>query len=223
MTSSTTSAEPDRASSDAQSGPEGPRSALPTALTVLRMVLGPTVAAIILYAMTFLYSDHALAGRLFALALVVFLIAAATDWLDGFFARKLNAVTPLGAALDHCADKVLIACVLVALAYAALPFDLVVAAMILIGRDIAVAGLREGLSNSGRPLPVGAVGKWKAAAEMAGVGAFLAFQSSALLLTSPAIIIGLSYAAEILLWAAAALALISAAQYVAAAMKPAKA
>jgi CDP-diacylglycerol--glycerol-3-phosphate 3-phosphatidyltransferase len=162
-----------------------------------------------------------LAGLIYAVALVVFLIAAATDWLDGYFARKLNAVTPLGAALDHCADKVLIACTLLALAYAALPLDLVVAAVIVLGRDIAVAGLREGLSNSGRTLPVGSVGKWKAAAEMAGVGAFLAYAASALLTDSASIVVGLNYAARILLWAGAGLALISAAQYVGAAMKPA--
>jgi CDP-diacylglycerol--glycerol-3-phosphate 3-phosphatidyltransferase len=190
-------------------------------LTISRMALGPVIAGLILTALTYVYTDRILAGLIYAVALVVFLIAAATDWLDGYFARKLNAVTPLGAALDHCADKVLIACTLLALAYAALPLDLVVAAVIILGRDIAVAGLREGLSNSGRPLPVGSVGKWKAAAEMAGVGAFLAYAASALLTDSASIVVGLNYAARILLWAGAGLALISAAQYVGAAMKPA--
>jgi CDP-diacylglycerol--glycerol-3-phosphate 3-phosphatidyltransferase len=190
-------------------------------LTISRIVLGPVIAGLILTALTYVYTDRTLAGLIYAVALVVFLIAAATDWLDGYFARKLNAVTPLGAALDHCADKVLIACTLLALAYAALPLDLVVAAVIVLGRDIAVAGLREGLSNSGRSIPVGSVGKWKAAAEMAGVGAFLAYASSALLTDSASIVVGLNYAARILLWAGAGLALISAAQYVGAAMKPA--
>jgi CDP-diacylglycerol--glycerol-3-phosphate 3-phosphatidyltransferase len=190
-------------------------------LTISRMALGPVIAGLILTALTYVYTDRILAGLIYAVALVVFLIAAATDWLDGYFARKLNAVTPLGAALDHCADKVLIACTLLALAYAALPLDLVVAAVIVLGRDIAVAGLREGLSNSGRTLPVGSVGKWKAAAEMAGVGAFLAYAASALLTDSASIVVGLNYAARILLWAGAGLALISAGQYVGAAMKPA--
>ena len=94
-------------------------------LTITRIVLGPVIAGLILAAMTFLYTDRAVAGLIYAVTLVVFLIAAATDWLDGYFARKLNAVTPLGAALDHCADKVLIACTLLALACAALPFDVV--------------------------------------------------------------------------------------------------
>ncbi|MFT3727987.1 MAG: CDP-diacylglycerol--glycerol-3-phosphate 3-phosphatidyltransferase [Terricaulis sp.] len=210
MTSSTTSADAGR-----------PPSSLPTLFTVIRMVLGPVVAGLILYAMTYNYVDHAFAGYIYGLTLIVFLFAAATDWIDGYLARKLNATSALGAALDHCADKVLIACTLIALSYAALPFDLVVATVIILGRDIAVAGLREGLSNSGRQLPVGVIGKWKAAAEMAGVGAFLAYQASAMLIDSATIIVGLVTAARILLWAGAALALISAAQYVGAAMKPA--
>jgi phosphatidylglycerophosphate synthase len=91
----------------------------------------------------------------------------------------------------------------------------VVAAVLILGRDVAVAGLREGISAQGKTLPVSDLGKWKAAAEMAGVGAFLAFQAAALLLAPPSVIVGLDWAARILLWAAAALALISGAQYLA--------
>jgi len=220
MTTSTTNAE--ATPSDAQRGPETPRSIWPTVLTVTRIVLGPVIAGMVLVAVAVYYAgfDRLLAGFIYALALIVFIIAAATDWLDGYLARKLDAVTPLGAALDHCADKVLITCVLVALAYAALPFNLVVAAVIILGRDVAVAGLREGLSASGRVIPVGSLGKWKAAAEMAGVGAFLAYQASALLFDSADLARGLEWAATILLWAAAALALMSGGQYVFAAMKP---
>jgi phosphatidylglycerophosphate synthase len=68
-------------------------------------------------------------------------------------------------------------------------------------------------------LPVSQLGKWKAAAEMAGVGAFLAFQTSVLLGStfgaSISVVVGLDWAARILLWTAAALALTSGAQYVA--------
>lgn len=225
MTSSTTSAEsPDRASSDAQSGLEGPRSKsnIPTLLTVFRMAMGPAIAGLVLWAASVTYSDPYLAGFIYTLTLVLFIFAAASDFLDGWLARKLDAVTPLGAALDHSADKVLITCVLVALAYAALPFMLAIAAVLILGRDVAVAGLREGLSAQGRAMPVGQLGKWKAAAEMAGVGAFLAFQMLALLrITPPSIVLGLDWAARALLWAAAGLALISAAQYVGALLKKA--
>jgi CDP-diacylglycerol--glycerol-3-phosphate 3-phosphatidyltransferase len=192
---------------------------LPTLLTIFRIVMGPVIAALVLWAADVTYADRLLAGFIYALCLILFLIAAATDWLDGYLARKLGAVTPLGAALDHAADKVLITCVLVALAYAALPLMLVAAAVLILGRDVAVAGLREGISAQGKSLPVSQLGKWKAAAEMAGVGAFLAFQAAAILVAPASVIVGLDWAAALLLWSAAALALISGAQYVGALVK----
>ena len=188
-------------------------SRLPTLLTLFRMIMGPGLAALILWAGAVLYSDRLLAGLLFLLTLILFVLASATDWLDGWLARKLDAVTPMGAALDHVADKVLIACILLALAYAALPLDLTAAAVIIVGRDLAIAGLREGVSNSGRTLPVNTLGKWKAAAEMAGVGAFLAYQAAALFQFQANVVLGLYWAARILIWAAAIAALISGAVY----------
>jgi CDP-diacylglycerol--glycerol-3-phosphate 3-phosphatidyltransferase len=211
-----TSTKPERTSEDAQSGPEGPRSFLPTLLTVFRIAMGPAIAGLVLVASTQLYADRLLAGFIYALCFILFVLAAFSDWLDGWLARKLNAVSPLGAALDHVADKVLIACCLIALAYAALPLSLVAAAIVILGRDIAIAGLREALALQGREMPVGELGKWKAAAEMAGVGAMFAHQAAALLFASPALIVGLSWGAQILLWTAAGLALLSAAQYLAA-------
>ena len=204
MTSSTTT------SADAPAK----KSTLPLFLTLFRIAMGPAIAALILWSASVLHRDPLLAGFIYALCLILFVLAAITDWLDGALARKLNAVTPLGAALDHTADKVLIVCVLLALAYAALPLELVAAALIIIGRDVAIAGLREALGAQGKTLPVSQLGKWKAAAEMAGVGAFLAFQAAALLYAPEGAIAGLSWAARILLWAAAALALVSGAQYV---------
>lgn len=198
-------------------------SAIPTLLTIFRIAMGPVIAALILWAASELHKDPLLSGFIYALAFILFLLAASTDWLDGYLARKWDAVTPLGAALDHAADKVLITCVLVALAYAALPMMLVAAAVIILGRDVAVAGLREGLSAQGKSLPVSQLGKWKAAAEMAGVGAYLAFQAAALLAPAfgiPASVgVGLDWAARLLLWSAAVLALISGAQYLAAQLK----
>jgi CDP-diacylglycerol--glycerol-3-phosphate 3-phosphatidyltransferase len=192
---------------------------LPTLLTVFRIAMGPAVAALVLWAASLLHVDAQIAGLIYALALILFVLAALTDWLDGYLARKWNAVTPLGAALDHSADKVLITCVLVALAYASLPMALVAAAVVILGRDVAVAGLREGISAQGKTLPVSQLGKWKAAAEMAGVGAYLAFQVAVLLSAPLSVMLGLDWAARILIWSAAVLALISGAQYVAALLK----
>jgi CDP-diacylglycerol--glycerol-3-phosphate 3-phosphatidyltransferase len=195
------------------------KSSIPTLLTAFRIIAAPVIAGLVLWASTYLYSDPYLAGFIYALTFVLFVIAALTDWLDGYLARRLDAVTPLGAALDHAADKVLITCTLVALAFAALPIGLVVASVLILGRDVAVAGLREGIAAQGKSLPVSQLGKWKAAAEMAGVGAFLAFQTAALLQADANIVVGLDWAARVLIWAAAALALLSGAQYLGALLK----
>lgn len=221
MTTSTTGSEApkERASSDAGRGPEGPRAFIPTLLTLFRMAMGPAIAALVLWAASQLYVDRLLSGFIYALCFILFALAAATDWLDGWLARKLDAVTPLGAALDHSADKVLVTCVLVALAYAALPMMLVAAAVLILGRDVAVAGLREALGAQGATLAVSQLGKWKAAAEMGGVAAFLAFQAGALLFAPTGVVIGLDWAARIMLWSAAALALLSAAGYVSALLR----
>jgi CDP-diacylglycerol--glycerol-3-phosphate 3-phosphatidyltransferase len=190
-------------------------SNLPTLLTIFRIAAAPAIAGLVLWASQIVHVNAETAGQVYLAALVLFIAASLTDWLDGYLARKLDAVTPLGAALDHAADKVLITCVLVALAYAALPWWLVLASVLILGRDVAVAGLREGISAQGKTLPVSDLGKWKADAEMAGVAAFLAFQTAALMLAPQSVILGLDWAARILLWAAAALALISGAQYLA--------
>jgi cardiolipin synthase (CMP-forming) len=194
---------------------------VPTILTIFRIAMGPVIAALVLWAAEVTYIDRVVAGLIYALCAILFVLAAITDFLDGYIARKYDAVTPLGAALDHSADKVLVTCVLVALAYAALPMQLVAAAVIILGRDIAVAGLREGISAQGKTLPVSELGKWKATAEMAGVGAFLVFQASALMLAPVTVVLGLDWAARILLWSAALLALISGAQYLRTLLKPA--
>ncbi|MEQ1618524.1 MAG: CDP-diacylglycerol--glycerol-3-phosphate 3-phosphatidyltransferase [Terricaulis sp.] len=188
---------------------------LPTLLTLFRIAMGPTIAGLILWASQVTFSDRTLAAQLYVASLFVFGLAAASDWLDGWLARKLGMVTRLGAALDHSADKVLITCVLVALAYADLPMPLVVAAIIILGRDVAVAGVREALGARGEALPVSSLGKWKAVVEMAGVGAFLAFQASVLYNSSADLVHSLNRAAQVLLWTAAALALVSGADYAA--------
>jgi CDP-diacylglycerol--glycerol-3-phosphate 3-phosphatidyltransferase len=192
---------------------------LPTALTLFRIALGPITAALILWAAHELYADRLLAGFIFALATILFVLASLTDWVDGWAARKFDAVTPLGAALDHSADKVLVTCALVALAYTALPMHLTAAAVIILGRDVLIAGLREGLSQSGRALAVSDLGKWKAAAEMAGVASFLAFQAAAILYAPPNTVLGLNWAASLLIWIAAGLALFSGGQYALALMR----
>lgn len=201
-------------------------SALPTALTIARLVAAPLTAGFILW------GDHVLftaggeyAALLIGAALLIFILAALTDWADGALARRLNAVTPLGAALDHAADKALVTATLVALAATFLPFDLVIAAGLILTRDVAVAGLREGLALSGRKLPVSGLGKLKTVLELVGVGAAIALQLAALLAPAseqPLEVLNLiGMLSRFSLWAAAALALWSGAVYARDALRPA--
>ena len=180
----------------------------PTILSAARMIAAPIVAGLILWA------GAANSPSLYGLSAVVFILAALTDLLDGWLARSTGSVTPFGAALDHAADKALVAGALVALAFAAFTLPLAIAAAILIVRDIAIAGLREGLSAAGRTLPVSHVGKAKAAAEMIAIAALLlAYAAAPFAETFAALgLVGL--------WLAAALALWSAAAYVRVALTP---
>jgi CDP-diacylglycerol--glycerol-3-phosphate 3-phosphatidyltransferase len=186
---------------------------LPMILTWSRIIAGPIIAAIVISAASLSFSDPQSSGLLFAGAAVLFVLAALTDWLDGALARKMGTVSPLGAALDHGADKVLTGTVLIALAYAALSADLVIAALLIVGRDALLAALREGFALSGRALPVSQGGKWKTGLLLTAIIALLAAQVSILLGGGEGVVAALSGAGRALLWAAAALALWSAAGY----------
>jgi CDP-diacylglycerol--glycerol-3-phosphate 3-phosphatidyltransferase len=201
------------------------RSSLPNALTIARIVAAPVVGGLLLLGGGANYT----LGRepviwIYVAALLVFVLAALTDWLDGALARKLDAASPLGAALDHAADKALVTASLLALAATALPYDLIFAAGIILVRDVTVAGLREGLSLSGRALPVSSLGKIKTVLELVAVGVAIAVQIAALAATDPSGVLQpmqvLTFLARASLWAAAALALWSGAEYARAALKP---
>ncbi len=184
-----------------------PLHRLPTILTLARLIAGPIVAGMVLWAHGLVYVERERAGLIFLAAACVFALAALTDWLDGFLARALKATSVMGAALDHAADKALTISALVALAYASLSAPLVVATIIVIGRDVAVAGLREGLAESGRRLPVSWAGKIKAAVELAAITALLATQAASLLGAPERIFTALAWGSAAGLWLAALLAL----------------
>ena len=102
-------------------------------------------------------------------ATVMFVVFAATDWLDGYLARKLNQVSAFGAFLDPVADKFLVcACVLVLV-------DLgradVFVALIIIGREIAISALREWMAQIGaaKSVAVHMIGKLKTTAQMVAI------------------------------------------------------
>ena len=122
---------------------------IPIALTLVRIVLVPLV-------IVFLISSE----RVHVLiAAVIFLAASLTDWLDGTIARRTNQVTRLGTMLDPVADKLLVAAALVSL----VQVDMVAAwiALVIIGRELAVTGLRGVALSMGVVVPASRLGKWK--------------------------------------------------------------
>lgn len=108
-------------------------------------------------------------------ALVIFTIAALTDFLDGWVARKRGESSALGAALDPIADKLLVAAALVLLVRNGVIRDAgVVAALIILLRELLVAGLREAMAQRGLSLPVAPLAKWKTTFQLVACGFLLA-------------------------------------------------
>ncbi len=106
----------------------------------------------------------------------IFAVAAATDWVDGYLARRLGQMTKLGAFLDPVADKlmVVIALVLLVERYDTIMFTL--AACVIIGREIVVSALREWMAELGQrtSVAVSYVGKVKTAFQMVAIVGLLA-------------------------------------------------
>jgi len=106
---------------------------------------------------------------------IVFALASATDWLDGYLARKWGQVTKIGKLLDPIADKLLIMAALVMLVKSPPLPDVVPAwiAIVIIGREFAVTGLRSIASSEGIVIPAETMGKYKVGAQITAVLAFL--------------------------------------------------
>jgi len=102
-------------------------------------------------------------------ATIVFALAAVTDWLDGYWARRFNQMSGFGAFLDPVADKLMVAAALIVL----VEFERIgaVIALIIIGREIAISALREWMANIGKSsnVAVAMIGKVKTAAQMLAI------------------------------------------------------
>jgi cardiolipin synthase len=102
-------------------------------------------------------------------ATVLFVVAAITDWVDGYVARRFGQQTAFGAFLDPVADKLLVCVALVML----LELDRVgsIVASIIIGREIAISALREWMATMGarKSVAVNSLGKFKTAAQMTAI------------------------------------------------------
>nr|CRH04996.1 CDP-diacylglycerol--glycerol-3-phosphate 3-phosphatidyltransferase [Candidatus Magnetococcus massalia] len=135
---------------------------------------------------------------------LLFLIAAATDWADGYLARARGQLTAFGRFLDPVADKLLVVSALVIL----LAQDRVHLAvvLVLISREIIIMALREFMAGKGGGVPVSWVGKWKTALQMGGI--------TFLLLHDALMDIPLQASGQILLYSSALLSVWSAYLYI---------
>ena len=173
---------------------------IPNLLTVLRVLLIPVF--VLLFYLPFSWSHLA--------ASAVFAFAAATDWLDGYLARRLQQSTAFGAFLDPVADKLIVAVALVLLVDEHASLWLTLPAAVIISREIVVSALREWMAELGAraQVAVSNVGKWKTAAQMLALVILLAHSPQF------SFWIGLGYG---LLFVSAALTLWSMTQYLRAA------
>jgi len=138
---------------------------LPTALTLGRVAIIPVVLGLF-------YVDWQHARQASA---VLFVVAAFTDWLDGWLARRWNQTSNFGAFLDPVADKLLVAVALVMLLRDHSTGLMGVLVAVIIGREITISALREWLAEMGerKRVAVGMLGKVKTAFQMTAISLML--------------------------------------------------
>lgn len=138
---------------------------IPNILTYIRILAVPAMAACF-------YLDGDIANWL---ALLIFILAAITDFFDGYLARIWHQQSALGRMLDPIADKLLISVALLMLAGNQIIWGWsLIAAIIILCREILVSGLREFLAELKVSVPVSQLAKWKTTVQMVAVGFLLA-------------------------------------------------
>ena len=137
---------------------------LPNSLTIARIFLVPVLVSVLLTK----FEGRLVMGLPVELvAAAIFGLASLTDWLDGYIARRRQQVTPLGQMLDPLADKLLISATLVSLVQLGLASAWMVA--VIIGREIAVTGLRNLAYSRGLAMPASGLGKFKMASQVVAI------------------------------------------------------
>lgn len=171
---------------------------LPNILTYGRIVAVPIVAALLLWG----------GDRARWICVGIYIVAAITDFFDGWLARRWHLQTSLGRMLDPIADKVLVAVVLLVLsADNILNGGHIWAAIIIMAREVLVSGLREYLGQLRVSVPVTKIAKWKTTVQLLAIG---------FLIAGPAgdkVVPGVTMTGIIGLWIAAALTLYSGYDY----------
>ena len=139
---------------------------LPNIITLARILLVPVFVVIYLWP----------GDGTYLIAAALFALAAATDWLDGYLARRLNQTTPFGAFLDPVADKLIVVSALTVLLAQHSTVWLTLPGLIIIGREIMISALREWMAemNSSVTVAVSYLGKIKTSLQMIAIAVLLA-------------------------------------------------
>jgi CDP-diacylglycerol--glycerol-3-phosphate 3-phosphatidyltransferase/cardiolipin synthase len=186
-----------------------PRLNLPLVLTYLRIVAIPLFVAVLYVPESWINERTAN-----VVSMWIFIVAAITDWADGYLARRWNQTTSFGAFLDPVADKLMVAAALIVLTEKGIvdPF----AALIIIGREITISALREWMAQIGQSknVAVNILGKVKTVTQLVAIP-FLLYNGVlfGLIHTNPV--------GRVLIWVAAIITLWSMVVYLKAALKPA--
>ena len=165
---------------------------IPNILTLIRILLIPVLVAVF-------FLEHSWARQA---AATIFIVAAITDWFDGYLARQLNQTSKFGAFLDPVADKLMVAAALVLLVSADPRIMVTIAAVVIVGREITISALREWMAELGArtTVAVSMIGKFKTAAQMVAISLMLWQQD---LFGIPIYLLGfwlLFFAAVLTLW-----------------------
>jgi cardiolipin synthase len=183
--------------------------ALPNILTYGRIAAVPVVVGL-------LYWQSILGGGLWLrwVALVLFIAAAVTDILDGYFARIWGQMSSLGRMLDPIADKLLVAsCLLMLAAEETIRGWTLLAAVVILCREILVSGLREYLAELRVGVPVTRLAKWKTTGQMVAIGFLIAGEAG------DRVMPGTTGAGILLLWLSALLTLYTGYDYMRAGLR----
>ncbi len=134
---------------------------IPNILTLMRLLAAPGVAVMFLY-FARPYADW--------FALILFVVAATTDWLDGYLARAWKQETKFGTMLDPIADKAMVViALLVICGFSGMNPWILLPATLIMFRETFVSGLREFLGDTAGTLAVTKLAKWKTAAQMTAI------------------------------------------------------
>ena len=141
-----------------------PKHNIANILTIARMIMLPVMVALF-------YLENSLGVVAIWLCFGLYIIAAITDYLDGYLARKLNQISPFGTFLDRISDKIMVGCIFIMLiATDRVGAFGVVLIILIFSREFLISGLREYMGPKNIKVPVMKLAKWKTTVQMIACG-----------------------------------------------------